>query len=613
MSVLRELWKLLDRRQRRAFVWLQVLALLMAFTTLGGVAALVPFLLAVTDQQSVAGSSLLATVYRTFGFETPGQLSLALGAMFVIAVLLANLVNLLGSAAMTRFALSVGDGFHTALLDEYLSRDLRFHAASGAGNLFNRVVYTVNRVATGLIDSCMAMIASAFSVLVICGSIIWLNPSIVLTALAWIGGAYLLNFALVRRRLRRHGAVERELVERRARMAREGLRAAKELQTSEWMSSFVERFEQVCRSLSHIWLMNQLIAQSPRYVLECATLAGLIGALLFLSDGHAPAVWLTQLSFLALATYRLLPAVQLLFASAVRIRANRAFFEEILPDLHAALRRRRNSPAAASDEFRHCPRQDIRLEGVSIQFEGQQQPAIDEVSLVIPAGAMIGLVGANASGKTTLADVIAGLLPPDRGRLLVDGRIVENANRADWRRQIAYVAQEVFLLDASIAENIAFGVPAGDIDRERVAEAARLAGLGPQLSRVLPGLDAPVAEEGLHLSGGYRQRVAIARALYRRAPLLILDEATSALDLLAEQELLGVLERMRGRCTLVIIAHRLRTLRICDRIFELEAGRLVAERTFDEIRRGDGIAGAHDIVRPISSNSSRAEGRTGST
>jgi HlyD family secretion protein len=583
MSTSLDLWRLLDRKQRRAFLWLQGVAVLMAFTTLVGVAALVPFLLSLTDRQRFASLPAVAAFYRTLGFESQGRFSVALGVGFVVAVMLANLVNLLGARAMTRFALEVGDGFHAALLDEYLSRDLKNRASCGAGALFNRVIYAVNRVATGLIDGTLQLIANALSVLVICASLVWLNPRIVLAALTWIGCAYLLTYALARRKLGRDGALERALVERRAAMAREALRAAKELQTSERQGTFAERFDQVCRSLSRIWLSNQLIAQSPRYVLESATFAGLVGAVLLMSDAGAAGAWLPQLSFLALATYRLLPAVHMVFASAVRIRAVRAFFEDLLPDLRVALSRRRRAPAAVSEVFRSCPCREIRLERVTVRFDGQLAPALDDVSLVIPAGSMIGLVGANASGKTTLADVIAGLLAPDRGRLSIDGICVDDANRTGWRRQIAYVAQEVFLLDASIAENIAFGVPARDIDRERVTEAARLAGLSSQLARLPHGIDAPVAEEGLRLSGGYRQRVAIARAFYRRAPLLVLDEATSSMDNLSEQELVEVLERMRGRCTLVLVAHRLSMLRNCDRIFELAAGRLVAQGSHDEM------------------------------
>jgi len=206
VSSLRSLWELLDRKQRRTVLWLQALCMLMAVATLAGVASLMPFLLALTNRESIATQPALAAMQRALAFGSPTRFTAVLGAGFVLAMLVANLVNLLGNAAMTRFALAVGDEFHVALLDEYLSRDHRDRTAAGAGTLSNRVVYTVNRVATGLIDGCLALLANAMSVLVICASMIWLNPGIVLTALAWVGSAYLVTYALVRRRLNRDGA-----------------------------------------------------------------------------------------------------------------------------------------------------------------------------------------------------------------------------------------------------------------------------------------------------------------------------------------------------------------------------------------------------------------------
>ena len=577
MDALLELWRLLDRRQRRAFYALQGVALLMAFSTLGGVAALVPFLIALTDPAQVSGHPLLASIYRAVAPSDPHRFTLVLGVAFVVVMLLSNLINLLGTAAMARFAFAIGDEFQAALLDEYLRRDRRSHATNGAGALFNRVIFTVNRVATGLIDNGMLLIASALSVLIICASIVWVNPPIVVGALVWIGGAYLTTYVLARRKLAGNGALERELFERRARIARETLRASKELRTSGRQSAFVARFADACRALSRVAVTNHLIAQTPRYVLECATFGGLVAIALFVANGRAPTAWLAQLSFLALAAYRLLPAAQQLFASLVRIRATRALFEEILPDLDVALRRRRAAGPADTGQFDRRPLVDIRLEDVSLRFGDRGAPAIDGISLAIQAGEMLGIIGANASGKTTLADVIAGLLAPDAGRVLVDGMEIDASNRAEWCRKVAYVPQEVFLMESTIAENIAFGIPACDLDRERAREAARLAGLDPD------GLDAPVAEDGLRLSGGYRQRVAIARAFYQRKSLLILDEATSALDSISERELVGVLERMHGRCTLVVIAHRRGMLCHCDRIVELDSGRIVGAGTFADL------------------------------
>jgi ATP-binding cassette, subfamily B, bacterial PglK len=207
------------------------------------------------------------------------------------------------------------------------------------------------------------------------------------------------------------------------------------------------------------------------------------------------------------------------------------------------------------------------------------------VSLCIPAQRSVGIVGVNGSGKTTLVDVIAGLLVPTVGRVMVDGAALDDDNRVAWQARIACVPQSIFLLDASIAENIALGIELPDIDAERLLDAARLAQLDELIEALPKGLQHRVGERGIQLSGGQRQRIGIARALYRQAPVLLLDEATNALDGLSERELMATLGKLRGRYTSVLIAHRMSTVRACDLIFQLEHGKVIASGTYDQLLR----------------------------
>jgi ABC-type multidrug transport system fused ATPase/permease subunit len=211
------------------------------------------------------------------------------------------------------------------------------------------------------------------------------------------------------------------------------------------------------------------------------------------------------------------------------------------------------------------------------------------VSLRIPALASVGVVGVNGAGKTTLVDVIAGLLVPATGRVVVDGIALDESNRAAWQSRIAYVPQNMFLLDASIAQNIALGIPAADIDRRRLSEAIHLAQLDDLVDTLPDGFDHKVGERGILLSGGQRQRIGIARALYREASVLLLDEATNALDGLTERELVATLGRLRGRYTTILIAHRMTTVRSCDVIFELENGKITGSGTYDGLLKSSAV------------------------
>jgi HlyD family secretion protein len=296
--------------------------------------------------------------------------------------------------------------------------------------------------------------------------------------------------------------------------------------------------------------------------------------------------WLGQLTFLAFAAYRLLPTLQQVFALIVKIRADRPALTLIAPDLrHALAVPHRAAGVPQSSDSQWHPAGEIRLEDVSFRHPEQRSWAVRGVSLCIAARQSLGIVGANGSGKTTLVDLIAGLLVPAVGRVVVDGTSLDEARRAAWQTQVAYVPQSVFMLDASIAANIALGVELADIDPERLSEAVRLAQLEELIAALPEGLRHRVGERGVKLSGGQRQRIGIARALYRQACVLLLDEATNALDGLTERELMATLGQLRGRYTTVLIAHRMSTVRACDLIVQLEQGEVIASGPYEELLR----------------------------
>jgi ABC-type bacteriocin/lantibiotic exporter with double-glycine peptidase domain len=282
------------------------------------------------------------------------------------------------------------------------------------------------------------------------------------------------------------------------------------------------------------------------------------------------------MSFVGFAAYRLLPALQQVFSSMVRMRADQPSFAHVIADLN------RPAPvpqvevgAAPMLAWRGRPVQELRLRDVSFRYTAERHFAVKRVSLVIPAGSIVGLMGANGSGKSTLVDLVSGLLIPESGSIEIDGVPLDEGNIATWQSNIAYVPQNSVLLDASAAENIALGVEPALIEHRRVEAAARLARLDRCLEALPGGYRERLGERGCRLSGGQRQRLSIARALYRDASVLILDEATSALDAVAEAEIIDALCTLVPRRTVFLISHRLSSLRHCDLLFELDAGAVV--------------------------------------
>jgi HlyD family secretion protein len=585
-SLARDICGLLNAAQKRECAFVVLLSIVAACLMLGGVAGIAPFFAVLADPSLVERNAVLAWLHDLFAFHSSGDFLVALGIGFVALLILSNVVNLLAILAIGRFAHGVGARFHALLFDEYLHRDFGFHVRSNAAVLATHVVYEVNR-GVGVVQSGLTLIASGASIALIAGAIVIVNPIIAIAASLALGLSYAAIYAIVRRRLIRNGAIITYLWDLRAKIIAESFAAIKEVIIARAESELAGQVTRHSDAIGAAQASTLAIAASPKYVLESVTAAGLVGAALWIYDSTGPGRSLTQLALLGLAAYRLMPAIQQAFGAVARIRSDRVGFERIAGDLRSARQRAdRPQPDAESGEWAGRPRREIRLTGVSYRHSPERAGGVDEISLAIPGGTLVGLVGPNGSGKTTLADLVLGVLKPDAGRIEIDGVPLDDGNRRQWLATVAHVPQHVVLRDATLAENIALGVAADDIELGRVREACRAARLEPVVSTLPAGLATVVGQNGAQLSGGQRQRVGIARALYRQASLLVMDEPTSSLDALTEAEIVALLSALRGKYTMILVAHRPSSLHGCDLLLELDSGRLVRSGTFAELING---------------------------
>jgi len=584
-GVLIQLWNLLEPRQKRRLVLLQFVSIFMAFSTVFGIAAVMPFFAVLGDPGIVERNEWLGRAWTFLGQPSHERFILYLGIGLVGAIVFSGAVNLLGTLAITRFSFWVGNDFQTVLFREYLSREYLFHAGTNSATLVNNTLQQVGRVLTGILQTGVTLVTSIVSIAVIIGAIVVVNPFVAIGATLLLGGAYVAIYVLVRKRLLAYGKITSEQQGKQVKTLNEGFGGIKEIIVLGTQDVFRRAFEQGCWRISRTQANAQVISVSPKFILEAIAVSGLVGVSLVISRGadNLGGV-LAQLTFFGLAAYRLLPALQAVFRSIAVMRNNRPSFERIADDIRLGRERQSMEDGrSVATAWHDRPKRSIRFEGVGFRYAADGPAVLREVDLEIPAGSTVAFVGASGSGKTTAVDVLLGLLAPQEGRLLVDDEEVSGDRRRSWQGCLAYVPQTIFLSDGSIMENIAFGMGKGSIDRDRVARCASMANLDEMIAECEQGLDTLVGERGVRLSGGQRQRIGIARALYRDARVIVFDEATSALDGITEQEVMRSIDALHGERTVVLIAHRLTTVRNADVIFELEHGRIVRQGTYDEL------------------------------
>lgn len=562
------------------------LMLLVGMAESAGVASILPFIAVLATPHVVQSNRYLAAAYAWLGFSSREHFLLFLG-LVVFVVLVGTLgTKALGVWAQLRFAMQ---RFHTwacRLVAGYFGQPYEWFLGHHSADLANDVITEVNQAVSGVLTPALQAVANLFVIAWLMALLVALDPVLALVAAAVLGGLYWRVAHASRARLERAGA-GRQLGQRvRFRVLQEALGGIKDLKVlgveGTYYARFVDRSQTVADSLIRAGLVGQL----PSLAMQGILFGGMLLTILYLMVTHGNfEKALPELTVFAYAAYRLMPALQTIHQSVSQMRFSEPALDVLCTDLQALPAARTGGVSFQDTTTDPLPLSNqIELREISYSYPGREQPALDRLTLHIPARSTVGLVGPTGSGKTTTVDVILGLLHPQGGALIVDGVEVANELVRRWQRSVGYVPQQIFLADDSVRCNIALGVPEKQIDLAAVEKAAKAANLHDFILRDLPeGYSTPVGERGVRLSGGQRQRIGIARALYRDPDLLILDEATSALDNITEQAVMEAVHNLGGKKTIVVIAHRLSTVRACDCIHVLERGRVTASGSYDRL------------------------------
>jgi ABC-type multidrug transport system fused ATPase/permease subunit len=575
MEVTRAIYRLAAPYGRLRLLSLFAFALLQGLLQVAGVTSIFPFLALVADPRQFFASPLGEWVTAVWPMATVEQLIFLAGVGSITFLFLANLSLLMGEVIRARYVHGLGHWLRTRVLAHILANPYAYFLEHNTGELLKKTAGDVMTFVVGILAPFLEFMARAVTLLLLVLAIGLLDPRICVTMGGALAVFYLVSYAALRPlRERTSGGLK---VSNRGAMkeALQALGGIKPIKLNGVEAIFLKRYAKWSAEQARFSMWIPVIANGPRYLVEPIAFGAIVLLALFtLGSGASLAPLIPTLGVFALAGYRLVPNFQIMYGCLTGISTSRHALEEIRDELEGCLQ-----PAVALFDARAPEvlpwREAITLDAITYRHKGKSEPLFQNLTMIIPRNRFVALSGETGCGKSTLVDLILGLLEPEKGQLRLDGEVLDPVRMRAYRAGIGVVPQEIFLIDDTLGANVAFGVPEADRDEGRIHEVLRIAQL-EQNGRLMDGLtlDTMVGERGVRLSGGQRQRVGLARALYRRPRFLVLDEATSALDSETENALLAAIERIRGTMTLLVIAHRLSTIEQADLHYRLRDGLL---------------------------------------
>lgn len=577
--LLSRLWKHINRRRRVQLCLLLILMILASFAEIISIGIVLPFLAILTNPDSIFSYPNAKPILLSFGLTSPDQLLLPLTVAFALAAVVAGTIRLILMWASNHLSYSIGADLSSSVYRRTLYQPYSVQVTRNTSEIVDAITTKTNS-SIFLMNMTLNLISSSVLLVAILLVLVSVDPVIALSSFCVFGLIYAFIIQMTRKRLLINSQIVASESINVIRSLQEGLGGIRDVLIDGSQETYCQIHRDADQLLRKAQGNNSFIASSPRYAVEAigmVLIAGLAYTLVNQSFGNATAI--PVLGLMTLGAQRLMPVLQQVYGSWANIRSSQASLQETLSLLEQPL------PDSAH-QFPAEPllfQEQISLKRLSFSYSQQTPCVLQEINLNIPKGGRVGFIGITGSGKSTLLDIVMGLLQPTTGSVEVDGQLITDANNRSWQAHIAHVPQSIYLSDNTIEENIAFGVPKSLIDLNRVKKVSHQA----QLSEIIESWPAQyqtlVGERGMRLSGGQRQRIGIARALYKRADVIIFDEATSALDNETEHAVMQAIEELSKDLTLLIIAHRLTTLKNCTQIFELSEGRLVRSGTYKDI------------------------------
>lgn len=566
LHALRKIWDIFAPEEKRKALSRLALVVLMGIAEATSVLSIMPFLSVLSRPAIIKENPALAWAYSHLGFTDPGRFIIGLGLASITLVLSSSGFKIVTQHSLNRFIHLQRHSISSRLLSRYLSQPYEFFLTRNPSVLVKNILSEADHLVQDVIQPMSQLVAQGTILLMMALLVFVYDPLTAMCAVCLLGSVYAAIYFLVRKRLAHMGKLRQSANGERYQTCNEALGGIKDVQITHATNAYKAKFTQASRQFGRHSAAIDTLAQVPMFVVEAISYAGLIViCLILLRRFDDIARVLPALGLYSFAAYRMLPAAQIIYRGMARLKFASSSLESIQVDLKLAV-----SPVSASSEAL-TPRREIRLKAVTYAYpSAPDRIVLDKFDLTIPVNSSLGIVGRSGAGKSTLMDILLGLLHPQSGSLIVDGNEISSHNVHAWQKCIGYVPQHIFLSDASIIENIAFGVPPEKIDQTAVENAARIAQIHQFVTQELPfGYTTKVGNRGVRLSGGQRQRIGIARALYHDPSVILMDEATSALDTETEAAIVDSFRSIRGQKTIIAIAHNLDSLKHFDRTIRL--------------------------------------------
>lgn len=583
LEAYKRVYEILPEQFRRDALVVLFFMFVNGFFELAGVTGILPLMVAATDPDAPKDNKMVGWLYAQYDFASYTQFLVALALGMVLLFTLVNLCGATNYWLSYRFGENVRHYISKSVLGRYLSRPYAWFLSNNSAELTKNVLHEVDVVSHEVVVRMVQIATHTISSVLIFGGLLYIEPIVAISTVLILTLVYRLIYGFFKNRLSDIGEERVQANAGRFKATSEAISSVKEVRSFGSRPFFLGAYERPSLRFRDVQVSHNLVAEMPRYVTETLAVAAILGVMVYLVLQGNPTV-MPLIALYIMATWRLVPAVQSIYRSVTRIQ----FHLPALREVHEQLTAPQEEGWAIEDVDRIPLNKELELRGVEFHYPLAERPALSDVNLKLAKNGSLALVGRTGEGKSTLADVMAGFLEPQKGDLCVDGTVLDPVQRAGWRQNVGSVPQDIFLLDDTVRRNIALGIPDDEIDEDAVERAARIAHIHEFVTTEMDkGYDSRLGERGVSLSGGQRQRIGIARALYNDPEVLVLDEATSSLDKMTERAVMEAIAELQGTKTLILIAHRLSTVKMCDKVCVLEKGRVRALDTFENLEKND--------------------------